>query len=264
VEGELPQVILGGGENFFLPNGGEAGREGGRSDSRNLLVELKARDAEVVHNKADLEKLAPYQGQPVVGLFAPGALAYSNQIESGSRQPSLSDMVRCAISFLEQRRKGYLLVVDAALVGAAAESNDAERMITETIALDHAVSTAVKYAGPKSLILAVGKHSTGGLSLNGYPPRQDHGVALLGANAAGYPYFTWATGPNGPSQGGSAVAASPAPGGANPRQEPAAFHSPSAMNNAEDVLALGAGRGSEGVKGFLENTAIFELLRNAL
>jgi alkaline phosphatase len=36
------------------------------------------------------------------------------------------------------------------------------------------------------------------------------------------------------------------------------------MNNAEDVLALGSGRGSEAIKGFMDNTAIFELLKNAL
>jgi hypothetical protein len=87
-------------------------------------------------------------------------------------------------------------------------------------------------------------------------------VALLGANAAGYPYLTWATGPNGPS----VTPGAPGPGAppANVRNEPAAFQTPSAMNNAEDVLGLGIGRGSEGLKGFMDNTAIFELLKSAL
>ena len=259
VEQFRPDVAFGGGENCFLPGIGEAGLPGGRADGRNLLVELKGNNVEIVHTKADLENLPSYQANPVLGLFAPRSLAYANQVESVGRQPSLADMVRRAISILEQSRKGYVLVVDAALVGAAAESNEAERMITETIALDHAVSTAVKYAGEKSLILAVGKHSTGGLSLNGYPPRQDHGVALLGANAAGYPYLTWATGPNGPSPGAPA-----APPAGNPRNEPAAFQANSALNNAEDVLALGTGRGSEGVKGFLDSTAIFDLIKKGL
>ncbi len=261
-----PDVAFGGGQNSFVPGKGEAGVEGGRGDGRNLLIELSASGAPIVHNKEELEKLGSYQDKPVVGLFAPRSLAFSNQIESGSNQPSLADMVRRAISMLEQRRKGYLLVVDAALVGTAAGNNEAERTIGETVALDHAVSTAMKYAGSKSLILAVGKHSTGGLSLNGYPLRQDYGVALLGANAAGYPYLTWATGPNGPSP---APASAAAPGStespvANLRNEPAAFQTGSAMNNAEDVLALGIGRGSEGVKGFMDNTAIFEVLKSAL
>jgi alkaline phosphatase len=260
-----PDVALGGGQNSFISGKGETGMEGGRRDGRDLLIELSAGGAQIVHNKGELENLASFQDKPVVGLFAPRALAFSNQIESGSNQPSLADMVRRAISVLQQRRKGYLLVVDAALVGTAAGNNEAERTIAETVALDHAVSTAMKYAGAKSLILAVGKHSTGGLSLNGYPLRQDYGVALLGANAAGYPYLTWATGPNGPSPAASATATgSPGSAPANPRNEPAAYQTASAMNNAEDVVALGIGRGSEGIKGFMDNTAIFELLKSAL
>src|SRR3712207_7344830 len=48
-----------------------------------------------------------------------------------SQQPSLSDMVRRAIVFLQQNRSGYVLVVDAALVTTASERNEAERVITE-------------------------------------------------------------------------------------------------------------------------------------
>ncbi|HEV7405866.1 MAG TPA: alkaline phosphatase [Chthoniobacteraceae bacterium] len=253
-----PDVALGGGQNSFVPGQGEAGVEGGRADGRNLLIELAAKKAELVHNKAELEGI--YQADSLVGLFAPRSLAYSNQIESGSNQPSLADMVRKAISMLQKNPKGYLLVVDAALVGNAAGNNEAERTIGETVALDHAVSTALKYAGAKSLFLAVGKHSTGGLSLNGYPLRGDYGLTLLGANAAGYPYLTWATGPNGPNP----APAGAAPGAATLRKEPAAFQTGSAMNNAEDVVALGLGRGSEGIKGFMDNTAIFEVLKGAL
>lgn len=246
----LPEVAFGGGQSSFVSGKGEAGR----SDGRDLLADLGANKAQIVHDKAELEGLASYQSKPVVGLFAPRALAFSNQIVSGGNQPSLADMVRRAIDMLQQRRKGYLLVVDAALVGTAAGNNEAERTIRETVALDNAVSIAMRYAGSKSLILAVGKHSTGGLSLNGYPLRQDYGLTLLGANAAGYPYLTWATGPNGPSL----------PASTNMRNEPAAFQTGSGMNNAEDVIALGMGRGSEGIKGFMDNTAIFELLKGAL
>ncbi len=243
-----PDVALGGGGAAFLPTA--AG--GSRKDGRDLLAELRARGTELVRTKAELENAGSFRTSGIVGIFGPGALAFSDQIESGSQQPSLSDMVRRAIVFLQTNRKGYLLIVDAALVGTAAESNQAERAITETIALDRAVATAAEYAGGKSLLLAVGRHATGGMSLNGYPLRQDHGVALLGSNAAGYPYLTWATGPNGPA---------PAP---QRRNEPAAFATTSALNTAEDVLALGQGPGSEKLRGFLDNTAVFGVIRDAL
>jgi alkaline phosphatase len=180
-------------------------------------------------------------------------------------------MVRRAVKLLERSQKGYVLIVDAALVGTAAERNEGERMIQETVALDRAVAVAREYAGEKSLILAVGKHSTGGLSLNGFPTRQAFGFNLLGASPAGYPHLTWATGPNGPAPAGApAPAATPAPDSAaaasasNPRSEPAAYAYPSALNAAEDVLALGEGLGSERLHGILDNTVIFRILRDAL
>ena len=244
-------VALGGGTADFLPP--EKG--GRRSDGRDLAAELRHQGRDFVSSKADLENAATFRTNGIVGLFAPTELAFRDNVEAGAQQPSLSDMVRRAIQFLQVNRAGYVLVVDAALVSRAAERNEGERTITETLAFDHALSTALRYAGEKSLILAVGKHATGGLSLNGYPLRLDHGVALIGTTASGHPSLTWATGPKGPS---------PA---ASPREaadEPAAFQTPSGLNIAEDVIAAGRGIGAEKLHGFLPNTAIFELLRESL
>lgn len=266
IERFRPEVALGGGERRFLRTE--------RHDGRDLVAELQKAGVEIVHSRAELENLASYHPAPIVGFFGSKSLAFVDQIESSSRQPTLSDMVRRAIGFLQQSHSGYLLVVDASLVGAAAGGNEGERTVSATLALDHAIATAMQYAGAKSLILAVGKHSTGGLNLNGYPLRQDHGMALLGANAAGYPYLTWATGPNGPNGPANASglpltppSAAPSASGTtttDPRTEPAAFQAPSAMNNAEDVLALGIGRGSDAIHGFMDNTALFDILRKAL
>lgn len=250
VEKAALDVALGGGGAEFTP---EASR-GRRKDGRNLLAELQLAGREMVWTKAELENAAAFRTGSIVGVFGPGPLAFSDQIESGSQEPSLSDMVRRAIEFLQVNRSGYVLVVDGALVSRAAQTNQGERTIKETLALDRAISTAVKYAGEKSLIIAVGKHATGGFSLNGYPLRQDHGVALLGINASGYPSLTWATGPNGP-------VASPAP---EAKTEPAAFFAPSGLNTAQDVLAIGKGDGAEKLRGFIDNTAIFQILRDAL
>ncbi|MGB8167363.1 MAG: alkaline phosphatase [Chthoniobacteraceae bacterium] len=248
-------VVLGGGAAEFLPKS----KGGLLAGERDLLAELQSSGRELVRTKAALEDAASYRSTGLLGIFSNGPMAFSNQIESGSEQPSLSDMVRRAIECLQTNRKGYVLVVDDALVTAAAERNEGERVITETLALDRAIATAVRYAGERSLIIAVGRHATGGMNLNGYPLRQDHGVALLGTNASGQPAITWATGPNGP--GASADASAKPPGAKN---EPAAFLTPSALNAAEDVLAVGKGPGSEKLHGFLDSTAIFRLLKDAL
>lgn len=236
-------VALAGGAADFLPES-SAGR---RKDGRDLVAELRALGCEMVGNKAELENAPAYRTGPIVGLFSFGSLPFANQVESGSSQPTLADMVRRAIVFLQQNRTGYVLVVDATLVTTAAERNEGERTLAETLALDQAVATALRYAGENSLVVAVGKHGTGGLSLNGYPLRQDRGVALLGSNPAGYPYITWGTGPNG-----------------SPATEPAAFQTPSGLNTAEDVIAVGRGKGAERLRGFIDNTVIYEMLRGAL
>ena len=255
-------VVLGGGAADFLPKA----KGGLRADGRDLLAELQTSGRELVRTKAALEDASTFRSTGLLGVFSPGQMALSSQIESGSEQPSLSDMVRRAIECLQTNRKGYLLVIDASLVTGAAERNEGEHVITETLALDRAIGTALRYAGGKSLVLAVGRHATGGMSLNGYPLRQDHGVALLGTNASGQPAITWATGPNGPAPNSQAT---PAPAEVAPKpvaakHEPAAFQTPSALNVAEDVLAVGKGPGSERLRGFLDNTEIFRLLKDAL
>lgn len=253
-------VALGGGALDFLPEG----KDGRRRDRRDLLAELQNKGRTVVRTKADLENAPVFGTASLVGLFAGGNLAFAGQIEAGSQQPSLSDMVRRAIEFLEYHQGGYFLVVDASLITRAAEQNQGERAIAETIELDHAIATALRYAGPKALIVAVGKHATGGMVLNGYPLRSDHGVALLGKNPAGYPAITWSTGPNGPAAAGTLPAPKPSPTPAPRATEPAAVSAPTAVNNAEDVLAIGIGPGSQEVTGFLDNTQVFRILEKNL
>jgi len=255
-------VFLGGGAGDFLP----VAKNGRRKDGKDLFGELQARGCEIVRSKAELEGATAYHTGQIAGFFSNDQLAYSNQIESGTQQPSLADMVRRAIQFLQVHGKGYVLVVDAALATTAAQDNEGELALTETLALDHAVATAVKYAGDRSLILVAGKHGTGGFSMNGYPLAGDHGVALLGVDAAGQPTITWATGPNGPPPGATALGEpppSPAPGQRG-KVEPAAFQTSAGVNTVEDVIAVGRGEGAEALNGFLDQTAIFRVLKDAL
>ena len=117
----------------------------------------------------------------------------------------------------------------------------------ELLELDRAVAVALQYAGTQTLVLVAGGESTGGMVLNGYPLRQDHGVSLLGMNAEGLPSITWATGPAGP---GSLA--------------PAAFSAPAAANVLDNVVAAGFGPGSERLRGFLDNTFVFNLINSQL
>lgn len=266
----IVDIALGGGLSNFTPES----KSGLRKDGRDLWLELRSKGHSLARTKAELESTPAFLTGPLTGIFADGDLAFSSQMESGSQQPSLSDMVRRSIQFLQTNRRGYLLVVDAALVSRAAEQNNGERVLSETADFDRAVAIALQYAGDKTLILCVGKTDLGGLSLNGHPLRGDHGVALLGTNAAGYPALTWSTGPNGPRKNEPPVqpqqpvaepsaAASPTPAASEPA-EPAAFGAPQAIATARDMIGVATGPGSEALSGFIDNTEVFKIMQKGL
>src|SRR4029077_6207194 len=184
-------VILGGGEADFLPEH----KEGRRKDGRDLLLELRRKGYDIAHNKSEMENTPSWRAPRLLGIFASGNLAFADEIQSAGSQPALAEMVKTAIQLLQYNRKGYLLVVDCGLAGKTASQNEGERMLRELLALDEAVASAVSFAGEDSLILVVGKQSIGGLRLNGYPFRNDKGVAVVGINSQGIPSLTWSTGP---------------------------------------------------------------------
>jgi len=259
-------LVLGGGAREFLPET----KNGNRKDGRDLLLEIRRKGFDLVHSKAELEAIPDWRRPKLFGAFGHAELAYADQIEARGEQPSLPDMVRRAIELLQYNRAGYLLVVDAGLMRKAAEQNDAEHTLAETVEFDRAIAVARHYAGAKSTIIVCGDVALGGLNLNGYPFRKDRGIAVLGLNSAGDPWLSWASGPNGGRSYGAArlaaqqspsASAAPSPG---ILQEPAAFYAPAALDTVDDIVAFGSGPGSDGLQGSIDSSAIFRLIRDLL
>jgi alkaline phosphatase len=264
VEGGKIDLCLGMTAAEFLPQA----KQGQRQDNRDLLLELRQNGFEVVRTRAELESIPVWRLPKLFGAFAEG--------DSGSNQgtwndePALSDMVRRAIELLQNNPRGYLLIVDAARMRKASETNNAEKTLTETAELDRTLSTAQRYAGPKSTIIVCGDTAIGGLHANGFPFRKDSGIALLGLNPSGEPWMTWATGPKGVQSYGAAKSpeketSSNTESGARKEQtEPAAFYTRSALETVEDVISFGSGSGTEGLHGTIDNTQIFKTIRDEL
>ncbi len=263
-------LILGGGSADFLPRS----KGGERTDQRDLLFELRRNGFDIVRSKADLEGIPRWRRPKLFGVFSEREFPYAGRVASGREQPSLSDMVRRAVELLQFNPDGYLLIVDAGLMRKAAEENDAGQTLAETIELDRAVATARRYVGKKSTVLVTGDCAIGGLSLNGFPFRKDSGVALLGVNSAGAPWFTWASGPHGPKRYPPAVVTEsgepPATGPERttrdgpPQLEPAAVFAPKALPTVDDVIVFGTGPSAEQLHGVLDNTALFTIIRDNL
>src|SRR6266702_4660579 len=193
-------IAMGGGAAQFIP----ATKGGERQDTRDLLLELRGNGFDIVRTRTDLDAVPAWRRPKLFGIFSNNDLAFANQVEERGQQPSLSDMVRRAVQLLQYNAGGYLLVVDAGLMRKAAEENNGERTLVQTLELDRAVTLARRYAGQKSTIIVCGDVAIGGMNLNGFPFRQDSGIALLGLNSAGQPWITWATGPRGTKSYGAA------------------------------------------------------------
>ncbi|HEX3619802.1 MAG TPA: alkaline phosphatase [Candidatus Udaeobacter sp.] len=255
-------IAMGGGGAQFLPvtKGGE------RQDNRDLLLELRGNGFDIVRTRAELETIPAWRRPKLFGVFSDGDLAFTNQVEERNHQPSLSDMVRRAIQLLQYNPGGYLLVVDAGLMRKAAQENNGERTLSQTVELDRAVGVARSYGGQRSTIVVCGDVAIGGLSLNGFPFRKDSGIALLGFNSAGQPWITWATGPHGTKSYGPAriPEKDPAETQQSEEPEPAAFYTKSALVTVEDVVAFGSGPGTDALQGVVESTTVFEILRDEL
>jgi alkaline phosphatase len=257
-------LVLGGGGHDFLPES----KGGHRRDERDLLLEIRRNGFDFVRSKAELEAIPGWKRPKLFGVFSQAEMAFSGQVEARGEQPSLPDMVRRAVELLQFNRSGYFLVVDAGLTRKAAEKNNGEQTLAETVELDRALAVAQRFAGGRSAIFVCGDVGIGGLSLSGYPFRKDRGIAVLGLNSAGDPWLSWATGPNGGRYYGAAKLAASQDPQATPAsppeqpQEPVAFYAPSALNTADDVLALGSGPGAEALHGSMENSAVFDIIRN--
>ena len=255
-------IAMGGGGAQFLP----VTKGGQRQDNRDLLLELRGNGFDIVRTRAELETIPAWRRPKLFGVFSDGDLAFTNQVEERAHQPSLSDMVRRAIQLLQYNPGGYLLVVDGGLMRKAAQENNGERTLSQTVELDRAIGIARSYGGQRSTIVVCGDVAIGGLSLNGFPFRKDSGIALLGFNSAGQPWITWATGPHGTKSYGPAKI--PEKDAAETQQseepEPAAFYTKSALVTVEDVVAFGSGPGTDALQGVVDSTVVFETLRDEL
>jgi alkaline phosphatase len=256
-------IAMGGGAAQFLP----AAKGGDRQDNRDLLLELRGNGFDVVRTRAELEAVPAWRRPKLFGVFNEADLAFTNQLKQRNQQPSLVDMVRRAIQLLQYNTGGYFLVVDVGLMRKAAQENNGERTLSQTVELDRAVGIARSYGGQKSTIIVCGDVAIGGLNLNGFPFRKDSGIALLGFNSAGQPWITWATGPHGTKSYGPAKIPgkedrSETQEGEQP--EPAAFYTKSALVTVEDVVAFGSGPGTDALQGVIDSTAVFRALRDEL
>ncbi|MGI9087694.1 MAG: alkaline phosphatase [Chthoniobacterales bacterium] len=266
VEKTNVDVILGGGAEDFLP----PGKGGTREDDQDLLIAATTAGYDLVRTRDQLDAVPRWREAKLFGVFASAELGFIQEGTDEGTQPNLADMVRRGIELLQFNSGGYLLVVDAGLMRKAAQENDAPQTLAETVEFDRAVGVALEYAGNNSSIFVCGDFAGPRLGLSGSPPRNLNRTDLFGLNPAGEPWLEWTTRSDENHSGRLTSEEAPPESGSfakSDSRETAESTLPisaASQGSPSDVIAFGTGLGADGLRGTIETTALFEIIRDNL
>ena len=189
LESSKPDVILGGGEDFWYPPGNPGAwpdnpptdpTEQSKGDRGNLVDRARALGYEYV---SDREGLADARGRKLLGLFANEEMFEHREEGDGDLyEPSvpLPEMAAKALDTLSRDRDGFFVLIEEEAIDEMAHENNAGLMIKSGAALDATVQLAVDFARrhPGTLIVVQGDHETGGLTIENPDDADESGEEL--------------------------------------------------------------------------------------
>ncbi|WP_052692252.1 alkaline phosphatase [Teredinibacter purpureus] len=184
-------IILGGGFRSFLPKNNQSlihniKAKGKRSDGRNLMAEWQRShpDGILLHDRSALATIGNQNATAILGLFSPSHMAYEAQRREGvtqktvvGTQPSLAEMTRTAIEFLDHQEEGFFLMVEAGRIDHAHHAGNAFNALSDTVALSEAVAAAVAHTNAQETLIIVTADHSHVFTMAGYPQR---GNPILG------------------------------------------------------------------------------------
>lgn len=166
--GVKPDVILGGGSAYFLPQA-TAGSK--RKDDKDYIQLFKDAGYALATDKAELATAAASNQPNLLGLFHTGNMDTTldreflkkGTVEKFPNQPGLVEMTKTALDRLSKNPEGFFLMVEGASIDKMSHPLDWDRAVIETIEFDKAVGLAREFAAknPDTLIIATGDHTHG-------------------------------------------------------------------------------------------------------
>ncbi|HUP94897.1 MAG TPA: alkaline phosphatase [Burkholderiales bacterium] len=155
-----PDVLMGGGRDFFLPKGKPGGK---RADGQDVIAAFAVKGYQVVQDPAALKTAA---GRRLLALFSDDDMDL--EIDRDPKQePSTAEMAAAALRVLSANSpNGFVLFVENESIDTAGHRNDAAALMRDLWAFDDAVQVALEFRkrNPDTLIIVTGDHETGGLS----------------------------------------------------------------------------------------------------
>ncbi|NEA69548.1 alkaline phosphatase [Streptomyces sp. SID13588] len=184
-----PDVILGGGEDWWLPKGtpgafqdkpAEDPTEGSLGTKGNLIN--KAKNAGYTH-VSSAKQLDKAKGGKLLGLFSNEEMFQQRPEGQGdvySPVVDLATMTTKALTTLDKNRKGFFLFVEEEGTDEFAHSNNGARLLQSMQQLEKTVAVARAYVAthPDTLLVVTGDHETGGLAVEENDPNDESGTAI--------------------------------------------------------------------------------------
>lgn len=168
-------IALGGGLRHFLPE-----TEGGqRTDGNNLVQQWQSADTGrlFIQQAVNLQQLEKHD--QVLGLFSNSHLPYELDRLRQPDQPSLSQMTKAAVRFLQPdtEQNGYFLMIESGRIDHAHHAGNAQIALRETIEFSNAVKVALDLVDLNETLIIVTADHSHVMTMSGYPKR---GNPILG------------------------------------------------------------------------------------
>ncbi|MHC6657417.1 alkaline phosphatase [Aeromonas salmonicida] len=267
--GDGVDVLMGGGANHWTPY--SASNKGGRADGRDLTAELTAQGYNYVTTQSELAKVSSGK---VLGLFSTKShLDYElDRVAKGdaNTQPSLAEMTAKAIDLLSQNSQGYFLMVEGGRIDHALHGTNAKRALTDAVALDEALKTALGKVDLKDTLVVVTADHDHTMTINGYSAKGNpvldlvkNGDGSTQNDVDGKPFTTLVFG-NGPNRPDVRPTLTSDEVMDNDYLQETGVKLGSETHGGGDVMLFADGAGSSRFKGTLDNTKVFGKLREAL
>jgi len=181
------EVAMGGGRRHFLPkdaafNSSDAKStiEGDRTDNRDLTTEWQAQypDGDYVMDKVGFDNINTETTTRIFGLFNESHMQYEADRKNDiAGEPSLSAMTEKAIGVLNNKDKGFFLMVESGRIDHAHHAGNAYNALNETIEFAKAIEKAVANTDPEDTLILVTADHSHVFTIAGYPKR---GNPILG------------------------------------------------------------------------------------
>src|SRR3954466_15838444 len=258
-----PQVILGGGEDRWLPPGDEGPsppRAGDTEDPEvsvstqgDLIAEAEGLGYEYVSTAAEF---AAADSDHLLGLFANEEMFQMRPEGEGdefSPVVPLADMATKALDVLSQDEDGFFLLVEEEGVDEMAHDNNGTRMLQALRSLEAAVQVAQDYVAehPDTLLVVTGDHETGGRTIGDGPPADESGPG--------------GTLEQEPPAEGETISGEDGPFAvAGTADKDFALDWTTTSHTGAPTVVTAAGPGSEELVGYYPNTHLHEVIREAL